>query len=162
MSEKQKKSFLEIESKKSKLEDLEYCTSDNQIATVQKANDTGNEIILNIQSIAEGSCKVYVRSASGEESNRVFINVVDQERVEQEKKEKEEAEKQAQREAEAQANKYSGSQRNTNNTHGEKVYRTPHGKRYHFDSDCGGKNSYQITMDAAISSGLTPCKKCAQ
>ena len=42
------------------------------------------------------------------------------------------------------------------------VYRTPSGKRYHYDPDCGGKNSYSITLNSAISSGLTPCKKCAQ
>ena len=44
----------------------------------------------------------------------------------------------------------------------EKKYITPTGKRYHFDPDCGGKNSYQTTLDAAKSSGLTPCQKCAK
>ncbi len=43
-----------------------------------------------------------------------------------------------------------------------KVYRTPSGKRYHFDSECGGKNSYEITLEDAVSAGLTPCVKCAQ
>ena len=41
------------------------------------------------------------------------------------------------------------------------VYRTPYGKRYHFDPDCGGKNSYKITLKKALSAGLTACKKCA-
>lgn len=41
------------------------------------------------------------------------------------------------------------------------VYRTPYGKRYHYDPDCGGKNSYKITLKKALSAGLTPCKKCA-
>lgn len=36
-------------------------------------------------------------------------------------------------------------------------YRTPTGKRYHLDPDCGGKNSYRTTN----LSGLTPCAKCA-
>lgn len=40
------------------------------------------------------------------------------------------------------------------------VYRTPSGKRYHFDAECGGKNSYQITMPEALDAGLTPCSKC--
>lgn len=35
------------------------------------------------------------------------------------------------------------------------------GKRYHLDPDCGGKNSRATTLDSAISSGLTPCQKCA-
>jgi len=42
------------------------------------------------------------------------------------------------------------------------VYRTPSGKRYHLDPDCGGKNSFQTTMDKALSAGLTPCAKCAK
>ena len=43
----------------------------------------------------------------------------------------------------------------------EGVYRTPTVKRYHFDSNCGGKNSYKTTLQKAKSAGLTPCKKCA-
>ncbi len=41
------------------------------------------------------------------------------------------------------------------------VYRTPSGKKYHLDAECGGKNSYAVTLDAALSAGLTPCAKCA-
>ena len=41
------------------------------------------------------------------------------------------------------------------------VYRTPTGKRYHFDAECGGKNSYETTLDEAKLSGLKPCSKCA-
>lgn len=40
------------------------------------------------------------------------------------------------------------------------VFRTPSGKRYHFDAECGGKNSYKTTLEEAKSSGLTPCSKC--
>ena len=42
-----------------------------------------------------------------------------------------------------------------------KVYRTPTGKRYHFDFECGGANSFETTLSAAVNDGLTPCKKCA-
>lgn len=48
---------------------------------------------------------------------------------------------------------------NTESTGG--IYRTPSGKRYHFDKDCGGKNSYPVTLAEATSAGLTPCLKCA-
>lgn len=41
------------------------------------------------------------------------------------------------------------------------VYRTPKGKRYHLDPDCGGKNSYSVTISKAKKAGLTPCQKCA-
>lgn len=36
-------------------------------------------------------------------------------------------------------------------------YRTPNGKKYHLDPNCGGKNSYRTTDI----SGLSPCLKCA-
>ena len=42
------------------------------------------------------------------------------------------------------------------------IYRTPTGKRYHLEPDCGGKNSYPTTMGEALKAGLTPCQKCAQ
>lgn len=42
------------------------------------------------------------------------------------------------------------------------VYRTPSGKRYHLDKDCGGKNSYSVTIKEALGAGLTPCSKCAK
>lgn len=41
------------------------------------------------------------------------------------------------------------------------IYRTPTGKRYHLDAQCGGKNSYEVTLDEALNAGLTPCSKCA-
>ena len=40
------------------------------------------------------------------------------------------------------------------------VYRTPSGERYHYDPECGGKNSYETTLNKAMASGLTPCQKC--
>ena len=40
------------------------------------------------------------------------------------------------------------------------IYRTPTGKRYHIDAQCGGKNSYAVSYDEAIGAGLTPCQKC--
>lgn len=42
------------------------------------------------------------------------------------------------------------------------VYRTPSGKKYHLDADCGGTNSYSVTLEQALSQGLTPCTKCAK
>lgn len=40
------------------------------------------------------------------------------------------------------------------------LYRTPYGKCYHFDPDCGGKNSYPISWSQVGS--LRPCQKCAR
>ena len=40
----------------------------------------------------------------------------------------------------------------------KEVYITPSGKRYHYDPQCGGKNSYKVGINAV--KGRTPCKKC--
>ena len=42
------------------------------------------------------------------------------------------------------------------------IYRTPSGKKYHLDAECGGKKSYSVTMEDALDAGLTPCSKCAK
>lgn len=195
---------LEILPENADLEGVQFWSSDEQIAILEKINVTDNEnnIILKIKPIAEGNSEIYAKSANGVESNKVILRIVDNEKIEMEKKEAEEqakkeaeeqtkkeaeekakkqAEEQAKKEAEEQAKKQiqstnktnsqtksshenntsSSSYSNSNNTHGKSVYRTPHGKRYHFDPDCGGKNSYETTLDSAKSSGLTPCKKCA-
>lgn len=47
-------------------------------------------------------------------------------------------------------------------TNGEIVYKTPTGKRYHVDPQCGGKNSTQTTLQEALARGLTPCKTCVE
>ena len=49
----------------------------------------------------------------------------------------------------------------TSANNGTAVYRTPSGKKYHFDPQCGGKNSFETTLKEAVSAGLTPCSKCA-
>ena len=41
------------------------------------------------------------------------------------------------------------------------VYITPTGKRYHYSASCAGKNATPSTLADALSSGLTPCQKCA-
>ena len=40
------------------------------------------------------------------------------------------------------------------------IYAAPNGKRYHYNAQCPGKNSQEITWDEAEQRGLTPCKKC--
>lgn len=83
----------------------------------------------------------------------------EQAKKEAEEKAKQEAKLQAQREAEEKARQQAAIQSETTV---RTVYRTPTGKRYHFDPDCGGKNSTSTTLESAQSSGLTPCQKCAQ
>lgn len=57
------------------------------------------------------------------------------------------------------ANKQKNNSSTTNNPSADgNYYRTPTGKRYHLDPNCGGKNSYKTTNI----SGLSPCSKCAK
>ena len=44
------------------------------------------------------------------------------------------------------------------NSNIREVYITPSGKKYHYDPQCGGKNSYKVGINAV--KGRTPCKKC--
>ena len=43
-----------------------------------------------------------------------------------------------------------------------RIYAAPHGKRYHSDPQCPGKNSREITWDDAAQRGLMPCKRCVK
>lgn len=188
---------LEIGPENADTQDLQFCTSNEEVAKLEKAEETSGENKINLKLIpaSEGECEVFAKTSKGVESNKIQVKIIDNERILAEEKARQEAEEKAQQEAQEQArkaaeeeqarakaeqekkkaaeeakkttsasssgNKSSSSSKNNNNSHGRQVYRTPHGKRYHFDPDCGGKNSYQITMGAAISAGLTPCKKCA-
>lgn len=188
---------LEIGPENADTQDLQYCTSNEEVAKLEKAEETSGENKINLKLIpaSEGECEVFAKTSKGVESNKIQVKIIDNERILAEEKARQEAEEKAQQEAQEQArkaaeeeqarakaeqekkkaaeeakkttsasssgNKSSSSSKNNNNSHGKQVYRTPYGKRYHFDPDCGGKNSYQITMGAAISAGLTPCKKCA-
>ena len=44
------------------------------------------------------------------------------------------------------------------NSNVREVYITPTGKRYHYDPQCGGKNSYKVGINSI--GGRTPCQKC--
>lgn len=168
---------LEIMPENAKKEDLELCSTNTEIALIEKSedeNDDNNKINLIIKPVAEGNCDVFVKSSNGIESNKVTIKIIDNERIQKE------AEEQAQKEAEQKkiedekakqeesskksqstTTTQSSSQSSTTDT-SRTVYRTPTGKRYHYDPDCGGKNSYSTTLDSAKSAGLTPCQKCAK
>lgn len=173
---------LQISPPDAEIESLEYCTSDEKIAVIEKtdASTDKNSITLKLKPVGEGNCEVYAKSGNGIESNKIKVRVVNNERIqaeEQARKEaeaKKEAEERAKKEAEKQAKKQSESSSQTskaqnstnlkssssNNSNGRVVYKTPTGERYHYDPDCGGKNSTPTTLDEAKAHGLTPCKKC--
>lgn len=166
---------LEIGPENADTQDLQYCTSNEEVAKLEKAEETSGENKINLKLIpaSEGECEVFAKTSKGVESNKIQVKIIDNERILAEEKARQEAEEKAQQEAQEQArkaaeeeqarakaeqekkkaaeeakkttsasssgNKSSSSSKNNNNSHGKQVYRTPHGKRYHFDPDCGGK-----------------------
>lgn len=40
------------------------------------------------------------------------------------------------------------------------IYRTKSGKKYHYENPCGSGTYYEVTLEEALSAGLTPCEKC--
>ena len=179
---------LEVSPNNADIENLEYLTSDEKIALLEKSDvtDDKSKITLHIKPLSEGVCEVFAKSNSVE-SNKITLKVVDNERIQAEKKAQEEAEEKAKQEAEEQAqreaaekakqeaqrqaqqktqsknssnsNKSSTKKSNSNNSHGRVIYYAPkYGKKYHYDPDCAGKNAVQTTLDKVP--GLGPCKKC--
>lgn len=51
---------------------------------------------------------------------------------------------------------------NDNKNNNRTVYITPTGKRYHYSSECAGKNAEATTKDKAEHQGFTPCQKCVK
>ncbi len=72
-------------------------------------------------------------------------------------KAKQEAEKKAAEQAAKATNPPPPSAPNSNSV---KIYITPTGKRYHYDSKCNGGTYNESTLDKAKELGLTPCGKC--
>lgn len=217
---------LKISPENAETENIEYCTSNEKVASLEEAYGTPeeNSINLKLNPASEGECEVFAKTSNDIESNKVLVKVVDKERIlaeekakkedemeteteaeEEEEQVRQEAEKKVEETAEKQAKKAatekkqiktqaeekkskavdetkkalatSSASKSTNNTksspstksnkkdnssNGTQIYRTPKGKRYHFDPNCGGKNSYSTTLDDALSAGLTPCKKCVR
>lgn len=101
-----------------------------------------------------------------QEEERKRKEAEEQARQEEERKRKEAEEQARQEEARKAAEQSSSSSKSKQETesstsNSKTVYITPTGKRYHYLSTCGGKNSRATTLSNAISLGLTPCKKCA-
>ena len=61
-----KEIVLEILPNNAKTENLELCSSNSQIAILEKSDveDTKDEITLKIKPIAEKNCKIYVKSTN--------------------------------------------------------------------------------------------------
>ena len=92
-------------------------------------------IMFGINGLSEGTTKIYAKIKDTDaKSSEIIVNVI--------KEQKQEL--------------------TTSTDNSRTVYITPSGKKYHFDPDCGGKNSFSTTLNQAIKSGKDACKKCAQ
>lgn len=166
-------------------EKIQLFSTDDHIAYIRKFETelTGDKKIINVYIDAkeEGEVKIYVKLKDTDtKSEEISIKVLKEEKlkdntvtstntnkeqktnVQQNNAKPSTSPSSSQPTSTKPSTNSSSSQSNSNNTNGRTVYRTPSGKRYHFDPDCGGKNSYKTTLKAATSAGLTPCKKCAQ
>ncbi len=116
------------------------------------------ERIENEQRLEEEKAKREAEEAAAAEQAKKVAEEQARKQV-QEEQAKQQAEQQKSTQVKTQQST-STTPQNTNNS--RTVYRTPTGKRYHYISTCGGKNSSATTLSQAIASGLTPCQKCAQ
>lgn len=184
-----KEVILEVEPENFEVQDLELCSSNDDVAFLEKSEDQNEngKLKLQLKSESEGECEVFVKSSNEIESNRIIVKVTDSQKEEEdnspaEEPSQEETVQQSEKEEAPVQESYQkpqetkpktdnntnksqqseSSKPNTNNTHGAHIYCTPKGKRYHFDPDCGGKNSRETTLAEAQAKGLTPCKKCAK
>lgn len=181
-----KEVILEVFPENFEVQDLELCSSNDDVAFLE-ISETQNEIgklKLQLKSESEGECEVFVKAINDIESNKMYVKTVDNQKYTEESNQEEKPVKQTENESpkneapktnpeksqtktndNTQSNKsqQNGSSKpNKNNTHGEHIYCTPKGKRYHYDPDCGGKNSKETTWAEVKARGLTPCKKCAK
>ncbi len=193
--------FVNVIPSNADISKIKFYSTDSQIADFSKNFSLSNfsTIYGKIKPLAEGECEIYVES-NEVKSNMVKVTIIDNERIENERKAQEEAERKAQEEAQKKAqeeaerkaqeeaarkaqeeaqrkaqeeatrkaqtqtqpNKATTAESQPTTNNGKTVYVTPTGKRYHFSSTCGGKNSSASTLSQALARGLTPCKKCAQ
>lgn len=145
-----------------KIDDIEFISSNPDVAEIKYSSTAlTTHVYYDITAVSPGETTVYVQTKDGiikSEEIKVIVTgeTTTESTTETSTKEETTTEKQTSSQKETTTKK----ETNSPNSNGTAVYRTPSGKRYHYDPDCGGKNSYKISLDDAKSSGLTPCQKC--
>lgn len=140
--------------------DIVFVSSDESVVTISFDSKGYTIVHYDVEAIGAGTAVIYVQSADGSvKSSEISVTVFEKQTTTAEDNVADATtEKSVITTKENSPEKYE----TTKASNGRYVYRTPNGKRYHFDSECGGKNSYSVSLDDAKSSGLTPCQKCAQ
>lgn len=201
--------ILNVKPIEAAVEKVEIISSNESILKIERNSKEieRGKISFKIIPISEGEVTILARVDDIKTPENMTIKVIDNARIEREKKQQEEERERidaAKKQAEAKTasssaksnNAQSGVQSSTNNSrkqtntqssssynsstnsnssnpsstskpassttnyNGQTVYITPSGKKYHYLSTCGGKNSKPIDLDSAKSSGYEPCKKC--
>lgn len=202
--------ILNVKPIEAAVEKVEIISSNESILKIERNSKEieRGKISFKIIPISEGEVTILARADDIKTPENMTIKVIDNARIEREKKQQEEERERieaAKKQAEAKTasssaksnNAQSGVQSSTNNSgkqtntqssssynsstnsnssnpsstskpassttnyNGQTVYVTPSGKKYHYLSTCGGKNSKPIDLDSAKSRGYEPCKKCA-
>ena len=148
--------------------EIEYITEDSDILTFE---DVDNIPVLKSAS-KEGKTIIYAKSGDVE-SNKIELNVIDEERIAKEKAEaerlaKEEAERKAeqeriaQEEAQRKAEQERIAQEEAQKEYTTMVWIPSSGSgKYHKKSTCSKmKNAVQISLEDAQNRGIQPCKIC--
>lgn len=144
---------------------LLFTVANDKILAVEQ--DDGD--IYSLHPLAEGTTEI-IATSDEIQSNPITVTIIDQARIAAEKKAEEEriaAEKKAEEEriaAEQKAaeERAAAASQQPQQTNSQTVYITPTGKRYHYSSSCNGGKYIASTLDQALASGLTPCKKCVK
>lgn len=141
--------------------EAEVYTSSNEIESNRiKITIIDKERIENEKRLAEEKAQREAEEAAAAEQARKIAEEQARKQAQGEQQKQQAIQQSKQQKATQVKPQQSTSSQNINNS--RTVYKTPTGKRYHYLSTCGGKNSTATTLSQAIAMGLTPCQKCAQ
>lgn len=167
------KSYFEVEGNEEfSIDDIKLVSSDNNIVTFTYDKTLlTTHVYYVIEAVGPGTANVYVQTADGIiKSDAIKVTVTGEEVTskapetttqETTTNAPETTTAETTTVAETTTEKQTTTERETTTEKpaGRTVYITPSGKRYHYDPDCGGKNSYSVSIDNV--GGRTPCQKCA-
>lgn len=164
------RSYVKVEGTEDfSIDDIVFVSSDESVVTFEyDSTSLDTYLYFNITAVSPGTATVHVETADGKiKSEEIPVTVLEEETTTEaetttEKETTTKAETTTERKTTAEKETTTKAEPITQKSNSRTVYRTPSGKRYHYDSQCGGKNSYSVSLDEAKNSGLTPCQKCAQ
>lgn len=114
-----------------------------------KTSDTNEQVDSTLTESFESQCETQIDNSPDVYTTNIPITVAE---------ETFSPETQFYPESESVAEEYSPEY--TDNYHGHVYTGGPYSKKYHYEANCAGKNSHEITWDEVESRGLGPCGTC--